>query len=354
MSRLRIGTRWIGEGEPCYVVAELSGNHNQSFERAVELIKAAKLAGADAVKLQTYTPDTLTIDCDREWFRIPEESLWGGKTLHQLYAEAHTPWEWQPKLQEVAVDLGIDLFSTPFDSTAIEFLERMRVPAYKVASFEIVDVGLLERIGRIGKPVIVSTGMASLSEIEQAMTTLRRAGAREIALLKCTSAYPASPDSMNLRTIPHLATTFGVTAGLSDHTLGWSVAVAAVTLGASIVEKHFTLRRADGGPDAAFSMEPEEFAAMVVAIRQVEQALGRVRYEQTEEENQNICFRRSLFVVLDVKAGEPFTEKNVRSIRPGYGLPPVCLQDVLGKKAACDIALGTPLTWDVVARGGRA
>src|SRR6266581_6277357 len=280
MKGLRIGTRRIGDGEPCYVVAELSGNHNQSFERAVELIKAAKQAGADAVKLQTYTPDTLTIDCDREWFRIPGESLWGNKTLYQLYREAYTPWEWQPKLQAVATDLGIDLFSTPFDASAIEFLERMCVPAYKVASFEIVDVGLLEQIGRTGKPVIVSTGMASLSEIEQAVTTLRRAGAREIALLKCTSAYPASPASMNLRTIPHLATTFDVVAGLSDHTLGWSVAVAAVTLGASIVEKHFTRRRVDGGPDAAFSMEPEEFAAMVAAIRQVEQALGRVRYER--------------------------------------------------------------------------
>lgn len=352
MKRFKIGERWVGEGEPCYIVAEVSANHNQSYDRAAEIVRAAKRAGADAVKLQTYTPDTLTIDSDREWFQIPGESLWAGKTLHQLYGEAYTPWEWQPKLQRVAHDLGLELFSTPFDPTSVDFLESLNVPAYKVASFEIVDVALLEGIAKTGKPVIVSTGMASLSEIEQAVRTLRQAGSREIALLKCTSAYPASPASMNLRTMPHLAATFDVVVGLSDHTLGASVAIAAVAVGASIVEKHFTLRRADGGPDAAFSMEPDEFAQMVTAIRQVEQALGQVSYERTEDESKNLCFRRSLFVVRDVKAGERFTPDNVRSIRPGYGLPPACLKEVLGKKAACDIQRGTPLSWDVVAGDG--
>ena len=347
MNRLKIGDRWIGEGEPCYVVAEVSANHNQSYERAVDIIKAAKRCGADAVKLQTYTADTITIDSDREWFRIPGDSLWAGKTLYQLYSEAYTPWDWQPRLQKVAHQLGLDLFSTPFDATAVEFLEQLRVPAFKVASFEIVDVPLLQKIARTGKPVIVSTGMASLSEIEQAVKTLRQSGSGGIALLKCTSAYPASPKSMNLRTIPHLRATFDVVAGLSDHTLGDTVAVVAVGLGASIVEKHFTLSRADGGPDSAFSMEPAEFAAMVKAIRETEEALGRVCYERAGDE-ESTWARRSLFVVRDVKTGERLTEENVRSIRPAHGLPPVHLHDVLGKKATCDIQRGTPLTWDLV------
>lgn len=347
MTKFRIGDRWIGEDQPCYIVAEVSANHNQSYERAVDIIEAAKLCGADAVKLQTYTPDTITIDSDREWFRIPGNSLWAGKTLYQLYSEAYTPWDWHPKLQHVARQLGLDLFSTPFDATAVEFLESLHVPAYKVASFEIVDVSLLAKIASTGKPVIVSTGMASLSEIEQAVITLRRGGAAGIALLKCTSAYPASPASMNLRTIPHLSATFGVAAGLSDHTLGDTAAVVAVGLGASIIEKHFTLSRADGGADSGFSMEPAEFARMVKSIREAEQALGRVSYERDGDE-QSTWARRSLFVVRDIKAGERLTEENVRSIRPAYGLPPVHLRDVLGKRATCDIQRATPLSWNMV------
>lgn len=338
----------MGEGEPCFIVAEVSANHNQSYEHAVEIIKAAKDAGADAVKLQTYTPDTLTIDSDRQWFQIPSTSVWAGKTLYQLYGEAYTPWEWQPELQKVALGLGLDFFSTPFDATAVDFLEQLNVPLYKVASFEIVDLPLLKKISKTGKPVILSTGMASLSEIDEAVKTLRLSGSQDIALLKCTSAYPASARDMNLRTIPNLRSTFDVVAGLSDHTLGSSIALAAVALGASILEKHFTLARADGGPDAGFSMEPDEFAEMVKAIRRVEQALGSVSYERTAEESKNVCFRRSLFVVRDMRAGDTFTEENVRPIRPGHGLQPRLFEQVLGRKAACDIPRGTPLTWDIV------
>lgn len=348
MRKIRIGKRWIGEGEPAYLVAEMSANHNQSFDQAVEIIKAAKEAGADAVKVQTYTPDTLTIDCDREWFRIAGDSPWAGRTLYQLYREAYTPWDWHLRLQQMAHDLSLDFFSTPFDATAVDFLEHLNVPAYKVASFEIVDLMLLRRIGRTGKPVILSTGMASLDEIEEGVKTLRENGAKQIALLKCTSTYPASPHEMNLRTMNHLGSMFDVVTGLSDHTLGCSVAVAAVALGAGIIEKHFTLARAGGGPDAGFSMEPAEFASMVRDVRQVEQALGQVSYERSEVESQSVCFRRSLFVVQDVKHGDRFTEANVRAIRPGYGLAPRYLDDVLGTKASSDISRGTPLSWNLI------
>jgi len=348
MIRIKIGDRWVGHGEPCYIVAEISANHNQSYDRAVGIIRAAKKAGADAIKLQTYTPDTLTIDSDQDWFQIPGDSAWAGKTLYQLYSEAYTPWEWHPKLKEVANSLGLDLFSTPFDASAVDFLEGLGFPAHKVASFEIVDLPLLRKIARTGKPVIVSTGMASLGEIDEAVNTLRANGSSQIALLKCTSAYPASPAEMNLRTIPHLSSTFDVVVGLSDHTLGISVAIAAVAVGVSIVEKHLTLSRSEGGPDSSFSMLPDEFAEMVKGIRQVDQALGRISYERTSSEIKSQCFRRSLFVVQDVKVGERLTEENVRSIRPGYGLLPRYLGEVLGKKAACDIRRGTPLTWDLI------
>lgn len=348
MSKINIGERWIGEDEPCYIVAEVSANHNQSFDRAVEIIRAAKQAGADAIKLQTYTADTLTIDSDREWFQLPGDSLWAGKTLYQLYGEAYTPWEWHPKLLATARELGLECFSTPFDHSAVDFLESLKVCAYKIASFELVDISLLKRVAKTGKPVIASTGMASLAEIEEAVRTLRDNGTEQIALLKCTSAYPASPDEMNLRTIPHLAQSFGAVVGLSDHTLGSGVAVAAVALGARIIEKHFTLRRADGGPDSAFSLEPDEFARMVRDIRQVESALGKVSYTRTPDDTKNVIFRRSLFVVEDVKQGESFTPQNVRSIRPGYGLHTRYLDDVLGRRASRDIQRGTPLSWDLV------
>ena len=343
-----INNKKIGENYPVFIIAELSANHLQKFDNAVKLIKAAKEAGADAVKLQTYTPDTITIDCDNEYFQIKQGTLWDGKTLFQLYKEAYMPWEWQPKLKEIADEIGIDLFSTAFDPTAVDFLEEMGVPVHKVASFEIVDIPLIEKMASTGKPLIISTGMATLSEIEEAVQAARKAGTTEIALLKCTSAYPAPPEEMNLRTIPHLAEAFGVPVGLSDHTLGIAVPVAAVALGARIVEKHFTLSRDIPGPDSAFSLEPQEFKAMVEAIRVAEKALGKVSYEVGEREAASRVFRRSLFVVKDMKAGEVFTHENVRSIRPGYGLPPKFLKEVLGRRAACDIKAGTPLEWRMI------
>ena len=347
---IEINGRRIGPGLPAYVVAELSANHNQDFGQAAKIIEAAKQAGADAVKLQTYTADTLTIASDSEYFRVGGGTLWDGRTLHDLYSEAYTPWEWQPKLKSDADRLGLDLFSTPFDPTAVAFLEEMGVPAHKIASFEIVDLPLIEEVARTGKPVIMSTGMATLGEIEEAVAAARRAGAAQLALLKCTSAYPARPESMNLRSIRHLAEAFGVPVGLSDHTMGVAVPVAAVTLGACIIEKHFTLSRSTPGPDSAFSLEPDEFKAMVEAVRTAEKALGDIRYGAGPEEEKNRAFRRSLFAVRDVKAGEVFTRENVRSIRPGHGLPPKHLEEVLGLRAVRDVERGTPLSWELVRR----
>jgi pseudaminic acid synthase len=349
VTHLTIGGRRIGAGEPVYVIAEMSANHNGSLEEALRLVEAARDAGADAIKLQTYTPDTLTIACDNGHFTVGDGTPWAGRTLHDLYAEAYTPWEWQPRLKAAAEALGLHCFSTPFDGTAVDFLERLGVPAYKIASFELVDLPLVRRVAATGKPLIMSTGMASLAEVDEAVRAAREAGASEIALLKCTSAYPAPASEMNLRTIPHLASAFGVPAGLSDHTLGIAAPVAAVALGASIVEKHFTLSREAPGPDSAFSLEPHEFRAMVDAIRVAEAAAGEVRYGTGEREAGSRVFRRSLFVVADVCAGEPFTPANVRSIRPGAGLPPKHLPEVLGRRAARDVARGTPLAWAHVA-----
>lgn len=344
---LQINSRRLGPGEPTYLVAEMSANHHQDFRQAVKLIEAAKEAGADAVKLQTYTPDTLTISSNQEYFRIAG-TIWEGRTLHDLYREAYMRWEWQPKLKEVADGLGLDFFSTPFDVTAVDFLEQLPIPAYKIASFELVDLPLLRYVAKTGKPVILSTGMASLEEIEEAVATLKDAGCRQLALLKCTSAYPAPPEEMHLRTIPHLAQTFSLPVGLSDHTLGIAVPVAAVALGASLIEKHLTLSRDLPGPDSAFSLEPQEFKAMVAAVRTAEQALGQVSYEITPAQEASRVFRRSLFVVQDLKAGEELTLKNVRSIRPGHGLHTRYLEQVLGKKAKKAIARGTPLAWDLI------
>ena len=345
---MRIGERSVGRGCSVYIVAEMSANHNQDYGQAVELLHAAKEAGADAVKLQTYTPDTLTLDIDSDYFRIGKGSPWAGRNLYQLYGEAYTPWEWQPRLKELANALNIDLFSAPFDPTAVAFLEQMDVPVYKIASFEIVDLPLVQCIAATGKPIIMSTGMASLGEIEEAVQTIRATGNAQLALLKCTSAYPASPREMNLRTITHLAEAFGVPVGLSDHTLGIAVPAAAVALGACIVEKHLTLSRGIPGPDSAFSLEPQEFKLMVEAIRVVGDALGEVSYEVTEHERNSLAFRRSLFVVEPMAAGEVFTSTNVRSVRPGYGLHTRHLGDVLGRHAAEDIARGTPLSWELV------
>ncbi|TSA38386.1 MAG: pseudaminic acid synthase [Porphyromonadaceae bacterium] len=342
-SKIRIGKSEIGVETPVYIIAEMSANHNQNFDQAVQLIKAAKEAGADAIKLQTYTPDTITIDCDNGCFRIGKGTIWEGKNLYELYKEAYTPWEWQPKLKEIANGLGMDLFSTPFDKTAVDFLQKMDVPAYKIASFELVDIPLIQYVAKAGKPIIMSTGMATLAEIDEAVTTAIEAGCQEIALLKCTSAYPAPYEEMNLRTICHMAERYGVPIGLSDHTLGIAVPVAAVTLGACIVEKHFCLSRAIPGPDSAFSLEPHELAAMVEAIRAAEKSLGKVAYDITKRENASRVFRRSLFVVKDVNAGDEFTAENVRSIRPGSGLPPKYFACIIGSHASQDIPRGTPL-----------
>lgn len=348
--RIQIGGRSIGEGCPVFCIAELSANHGGNFERAVSIVKAAKDAGADAVKLQTYTADTITIGSDKECFGIAGGTLWDGRTLHNLYQEAFTPWEWQPKLKQVADDLGLQLFSSAFDDSAVDFLEQMNVPAHKLASFELVDIGLIQKMARTGKPLIISTGMASEAEVEEAVQAARLAGAAQIALLKCTSAYPAPPDEANLLTIPELARRFDCPAGLSDHTMGIAVPVAAVALGACIIEKHMCLNRADGGPDSAFSLEPQEFKAMVDAVRVAEKALGSVRFGPGAREASGLQFRRSLFVVADMKRGDVFTKLNVRSIRPADGLHPRHLDDVLGRRAACDIERGMPLQWDLIVR----
>lgn len=348
MTSFNVNGRLIGDNQPCFIVAEISANHNQSLERAKTLIKVAKDAGADAVKLQTYTKDTLTINCDNEWFRIRSNNSWNGKTLYELYGEAYTPWEWHSELFQTAHDEGLICFSTPFDGSAIDLLEKLNAPIYKVASFEIVDLSLLKKIAQTNKPVIMSTGMASLNEIEEAVKVLRSEGSGPIALLKCTSAYPASPVTMNLKTIPHLRETFNVVVGLSDHTLGNAVSITAVSLGASIIEKHFTLSRSDGGPDSSFSLEPSEFSNMVRDIREAEQALGKISYQRTSEEEQNVNFRRSLFVVENIREGEIFTESNLRSIRPGNGLHTRYLANFLGKKTVKDIPKGTPLSWELI------
>lgn len=348
MTPLQIRQNTVGPGYPTYVIAEVSANHQGSYEQAVRIIEAAHHAGADAVKLQTYTPDTLTIPVNNEHFRIGEGTLWAGRTLYDLYGEAYTPWEWQPRLKEVAENFGLDLFSTPFDFTAIDFLQKMDVPAWKIASFELVDLPLIERCAGTGKPLIMSTGMATHAEIEEAVAAARRGGATQIALLKCTSGYPAAPEEMNLRTIPDMIQGFDMPIGLSDHTLDLAVPVAAVALGACIIEKHLTLRRSDGGPDGAFSLEPDEFRAMVDQVRIAERALGRVNYEVSAKESASRVFRRSLFVVADVKAGEEFTAANVRSIRPGTGLHTRHLGEVLGRRAIHDIARGTPLNWELL------
>lgn len=345
-----IGERAIRPDRDTYIIAEMSANHNQDFGNAVRIIEAAKEAGADAVKLQTYTADTITLDSDAEPFHI-HGTLWDGRNLHDLYQEAHTPWEWQPRLKTVADKLGIALFSSPFDTTSVEFLEEMGVPAYKIASPEIIDLPLITRVALTGKPIIMSTGMATLAEIDEAVRTIRTAGNTQIALLKCTSAYPAPPQEMNLRTIPHLAQAFDVPVGLSDHSMGVTVPVASVALGACIIEKHLTLSRKVSGPDSVFSLEPAEFKEMVEAVRVAERALGRVSYEVTPQEENTRVFRRSLFVVRDIARGERFTEENVRSIRPGHGLHPRHLTDVLGQSASVDLSRGTPLRWEYIGQG---
>ncbi len=342
----------IGQGYPTYIIAELSANHRHDFEQAVTILKAAKAAGADAVKLQTYTPDTLTLKSDNECFKVTSPP-WEGRTLHDLYLEACTPWDWQPRLKEIADELGLQLFSTAYDDAAVDFLQGMGVPAFKIASFEVVDLPLLRKAALTGKPIIVSTGMATLAEIDEAVRTIREAGGSQVALLKCTSAYPAPPEEMNLRTIPHLADGFELPVGLSDHSLDLAVPVAAVALGACIIEKHLTMSRAAGGPDSVFSLEPHEFRAMVQAVRSTEKALGAVHYGVSAGEATSRAYRRSLFVIEDIRAEEVFTLRNVRSIRPACGLHTRYLGDIIGRQATRDIQRGTPLSWDLIGNSRR-
>lgn len=338
----------IGEGQKTFIIAEMSANHNQDFERAVEIIKAAKKAGADAIKLQTYTPDTITFNSDNEYFQIKQGTIWDGTTLHKLYETAYTPWDWQPKLKKIAEEEGLICFSSPFDNTAVDFLEEMEVPAYKIASFELTDIPFVEYVASKGKPVIMSTGIAEIGEIYAAVEACRSQGNENVILLKCSSSYPSPLEDINLKTIPNMRETFNCSVGLSDHTMGYSVSTVAVALGASVIEKHFTLSRSDGGPDSAFSMEPEEFSSMVKSIREVEKALGTVTYELTEKQRNSRQHSRSLFVVKDIKKGEKFTSENVRSIRPAFGLKTKYTNEVIGKKARKDIKGGTPMDWRLI------
>ena len=344
-----INGRAIGPGQATYIIAEMSANHHHDLQIARDLIHAMKDSGADAVKLQTYTPDTMTIDCDSPHFQVGAGTIWEGRQLHDLYGDAYTPWEWHEELFALAAELGLDCFSTPFDHSSVDFLENLNPPVYKIASFELVDLPLIEYVAAQGRPIIMSTGMGNLLEIEEAVAVIESAGV-PLTLLKCTSAYPSPPSAMNLRTIPDMAERFGVTTGLSDHTLGHEVSIAAVALGATVIEKHFTLSREVPGPDSAFSMEPHEFRQLVDSVRSTEAALGKVIYQQTEKEKASTVFRRSLFVVRDVVAGEDFTAENVRCIRPGNGLPPKFLKQVIGSAAKVDLKRGTPLDWDAVER----
>ena len=346
--KIRIGNHVISEDSPAFVVAEMSANHNMDYGRAVAILEAAREAGADAVKIQTYTADTITLNCDDPCFQITQGTLWDGTTLYKLYQTAYTPWEWQPKLMEKARELGLEFFSSPFDLSSVDFLEEMGVPAYKVASFEITDIPLLKKIARTGKPVIIATGIARLADIELALETCRQEGNEKVILLKCTSSYPAPYEDINLRTIPSMRDTCDCLTGLSDHSMGSAVAGAAVALGARMVEKHLTLRRADGGADAAFSMEPAEFAGMVDDIRKIELALGKVTYDLTPKQAREREHSRSLFVARDMKAGEVFTPENLRSVRPANGLHTKYYEELLGKRIARDAKLGTPMSWDLV------
>jgi pseudaminic acid synthase len=343
----KIGNKIIGDNHPTFIIAELSANHNHNFDIAVKTIKAAKEAGADAIKLQTYTADTITINNNNKYFKIGD-GIWKEKTLYDLYKTAYTPWEWQPKLKKIADELGILLFSSPFDKTAVDFLHKMKVPCFKIASFEALDIPLIEYIASKGKPVIISTGMTNLADISEAINACHKMGNKNIAILKCTSIYPAPFEELNLKTIPHMKETFKTPVGFSDHTLGIEAAIAAVSVGAKIIEKHFILDKKLGGPDASFSIDPKELKRMVTSIRNTEKALGEINYNLSPKSKKSAKFARSLFIVEDIKKGDPFTEKNIRSIRPGFGIPPKYINIILGKKAKKNFKKGTPVTWDII------
>lgn len=345
----KIADRPIGHSHAPFIIAEMSGNHNQSLERALEIVEAAAKTGAHALKIQTYTPDTMTLDLDEREFHISDsKSLWAGTSLYKLYGEAYTPWEWHKPIFDRARELGIIAFSTPFDDTAVDFLETLDVPCYKIASFENTDIPLVRRVAATGKPLIISTGMATVAELDETVRAAREAGCQDLVLLKCTSTYPASAENTNILTIPHMRELFGCEVGLSDHTMGVGVSVASVALGATVIEKHFTLNRADGGVDSTFSMEPDEMAQLVLETERAWQALGHVGYGPTDAEKKSIQFRRSLYVVQDMKAGDVLTRENLRAIRPGLGLPPKYFEQVLGKAVKWDIKRGTALEWGLI------
>jgi len=346
---IKIANTEISKSNKPFIIAEMSGNHNQSLERALEIVDAAAKTGAHAIKLQTYTADTITIDKkDGEFFIADPKSLWKGSSLYDLYKEAYTPWEWHKPIMERAKEKGLICFSSPFDFTAIDFLEDLNVEAYKIASFENIDIPLIKKAANTGKPIIISTGMASISEIADAVEAVYSTGNRQLVLLKCTSTYPATPDNTNILTIPHMRELFNCEIGLSDHTMGIGVSVASVVLGATVIEKHFTLNRADGGVDSSFSMEPEEMRQLVIESERAWQALGKISYGPTEKEKASLVFRRSLYIVEDVKAGEVLTEKNIRSIRPGYGLPPKFIDKLIGRKVNQKLPRGTAFKWEYV------
>lgn len=346
---IKIGNLSVGQSHAPFIIAEMSGNHNQSLDRALEIVEAAAKTGAHALKIQTYTPDTMTLNLDEREFHISDKnSLWAGTSLYKLYGEAYTPWEWHKPIFDRANELGMLAFSTPFDHTAVDFLEGLNVPCYKIASFENTDIPLIKRVAATGKPLIISTGMASIAELDETVRAAREAGCKDLILLKCTSTYPATPENTNILTIPHMHELFGCEVGLSDHTMGVGVSVASVALGATVIEKHFTLNRADGGVDSTFSMEPDEMAQLVVETNRAWEALGKVSYGATEAEKKSIQFRRSLYVVKDLKAGDVLSKENVRAIRPGLGLPTKYLDNFLGKKVNQDCKRGTPLSWDLI------
>ncbi len=348
MKEIKIGNKIISKQRDTFIIAEISANHNQNIEIAKRMIREAKRIGVDAVKIQTYTADTITLDCDNEYFRIKQGTIWDGNTLHNLYKEAYTPWEWHEELMSTAKDENIICFSTPFDKSAVDFLEKLDVPAYKIASFEITDIPLIKYTASKGKPMIISTGIATIQEIQDAVEVCKSVGNEQIILLKCTSSYPAPFDEINLKTIPNLSETFDVVSGLSDHTLGTIVPIGAVALGAKVIEKHFILDRSMGGPDAVFSLDISEFSEMVNSIRSIEKALGKVSYSLSEKNLKNREFSRSLFISEDVKAGDIISEKNVKSVRPGYGMPPKHLKEIINQRFKDDYKKGTPMQWNYI------
>lgn len=345
----KIAGRPIGGSQAPFIIAEMSGNHNQSLERALEIVEAAANSGAHALKIQTYTPDTMTLDLDEREFHISDpQSLWPGTSLYKLYGQAYTPWEWHEPIFKRAGELGLIAFSTPFDDTAVDFLENLNVPCYKIASFENTDLPLIRRVATTGKPLLISTGMATVAELDETVRAARDAGCKDLILLKCTSTYPATPENTNILTIPHMRELFGCEVGLSDHTMGVGVSVASVAMGATVIEKHFTLNRADGGVDSTFSMEPQELAQLVEETQRAWQALGQVCYGPTEKEKKSLVFRRSLYIAEDMKAGDMLTARNLRAIRPGYGLPPKYYDCLLGKSVKRDVVKGTPVEWELI------